>query len=337
MTQLTFYEMKFTLRSSTMNSKTFSRLLTCCVRSLFIVGLYALSVLIVDAARAPQSSRTFANPNEAAEALATAAQTADHSALRAIFGPGVDGIMAPDPVQAKEELKQFSDSIQQFHHVVNRSQNESVLEFGKDHTPFPVPIVKSDNGWYFDTDAGKEEILNRRIGRNELNALTSVRAYVEAQREYASRDRNNDQVLEYAQKLVSSPGKKDGLYWPSDLDGELSPLGPYFANAQSKGYLKKEAGPDATPEPFQGYYFKILTRQGKGAPGGKYDYVINGHMIGGFALIAYPADYGESGIMTFIVNQTGKVYQKDLGPKTDKVAPEIEEYDLDKTWKLSPD
>ena len=189
----------------------------------------------------------------------------------------------------------------------------------------------------FDTEAGKDELLSRRIGKNELSTLQSVRAYVEAQRDYASKDRDGDEVLEYAQKFRSTPGTKDGLYWPPDLDGEMSPLGPLVAEAQDQGYLTKAKEESAAPEPFHGYFFKILTRQGKHAPGGKYDYVINGNMIGGFALVAWPAEYGESGVMTFIVNQQGKVYQRDLGTNTAKIVKKLSAYDPDKDWQVSPD
>jgi hypothetical protein len=203
----------------------------------------------------------------------------------------------------------------------------------------PVPIVKTNGGWYFDTDAGKDELLSRRVGKNDLSTLPVLRAYVDAQRDYASRDHDGDGVLEYSQRLVNSPGKQDGLYWLSDLDGEESPLGPLVAFAQFEGYspeLRDEKN-EVERGPFHGYYFRILTRQGKHALGGKYDYVINGNMIGGFAMIAWPADYGGSGVMTFIVNQQGRVYQKDLGPKTSKLASRMKSYDPDPSWTLSPD
>jgi hypothetical protein len=209
------------------------------------------------------------------------------------------------------------------------------LEVGPDGWPFPVPIVKNGSSWFFDTAAGKEELLNRRIGRNELDVLKAMRAYVEAQREYASKDRNGDEVLQYAQRLASSPGKKDGLYWPLDLDGEMSPLGPLVAEAQTEGYHPQVKGQEQTRAPFHGYYFKILTQQGSNAPGGKYSYIINGRMIAGFALIAWPAEYGTSGVMTFIVNQQGRVYQRDLGDKTDELAPTMNTYDPGTGWALS--
>jgi hypothetical protein len=208
---------------------------------------------------------------------------------------------------------------------------------GTNSWPFAIPIVQRDGRWFFDTDAGKEELLNRRIGRNELEVLQAMRAYVDAQREYASFDRDGDEVLEYAQRLASSPGTKDGLYWPPDLDGEISPLGPLVAHAQASGYFGDTPIDKFSPQPFHGYLFKILTRQGKHAPGGKYDYVINGNMIGGFALVAWPAEYGDSGIMTFIVNQLGRVYQKDLGANTSKIGRKMSAYDPDDSWHISTD
>ena len=244
--------------------------------------------------------------------------------------------MNPDAVQAANEFAAFAAAFAETNRLVRESDTRRVLELGNDPWPFPVPIVRKDGHWFFDTAAGKDELLNRRIGRNELETLKVVRAYVQAQREYASRDRDGDGVLEYAQNFLSTPGNKDGLYWSPEPDGEISPLGPLVAAAQAEGY-RKSTGEKSAPQPFHGYLFKILTRQGKHASGAKYDYVINGNMIGGFALVAWPAGYGETGIMTFIVNQQGRVYQKDLGPQTGKTAGTMKAYDPDKTWTVSPD
>ena len=298
------------------------------------VALWLGPVLHVNAANI---GKTFASPEDAVHALTVAVNNHDSAALAAIFGPGFDTIESPDPVQEQNELTAFGQRLNASHNIERTATNQCILEVGEDRWPFAIPIVQKEGGsWFFDTDAGDDELLNRRIGRNELDALKSVRVYVDAQREYASKDRKGDQVLEYAQKLVSSPGAKDGLYWPTGDDGEISPLGPFYAEAQSRGYFKKTAETEG-PQPFHGYLFKILTRQGKNAPGGKYDYIINGHMIGGFALVAWPAEYGNSGIMTFIVNQQGRVYQQDLGAKTDKVAPDIKAYDPGPGWTVSRD
>jgi hypothetical protein len=294
----------------------------------------ALLLTLVPLAQAAEMGTTFATPEDAAQALATAAGAKDRDGLRALFGLATDELVAADQVQAGNDLGKFAAAFQTAHRLTARSDTEMILEVGKDNWPFPIPLVKEDNRWHFDTDAGKEELLNRRIGRDELATLETVRTYVDAQREYASRDRNGNEVLQYAQRFASTPGKKDGLYWPPELDGEISPLGPLVAEAQGEGYRKK--GNDK-PIPYHGYYFKILTRQGRDAPGGRYNYIINGNMIAGFALVAWPAQYGESGIMTFIVNQQGRVYQKDLGPKTGKLAQAMKEYEPDPTWRLSPD
>lgn len=282
--------------------------------------------------------RRFGSPEEAVSSLLLATAAADTNALRDVLGPGAEDLQNPDRVQATNELKTFSTALAATNHLVHVSDTLVMLEVGDDRWPFPVPIVKTAAGWFFDTDAGKTELLNRRVGKNELSTLPVVRAYVDAQREYAGSDHDGDGVLEYAQRLVSSPGKEDGLYWPSDYDEEESPLGPLVAYAQAEGYspeLRKEN--EVERGPYHGYYFKILTQQDSHAPGGKYNYVINGNMIGGFAMVAWPAEYGASGVMTFIVNQQGRVYQKDLGHKTSELAGNLKSYDPDPSWTLSPD
>ena len=286
--------------------------------------------------------KTFASPNEAVRALALAANNHDSNSLAAIFGPGFDRIQSADPVQAENDLASFAEGLNETSNLYFLSSNRCILEIGEDRWPFAIPIVQKGGSWFFDTDAGDDELINRRIGRNELDALKSVRVYVEAQREYASTYHTGSPVLQYAQKLISSPNAKDGLYWPTADDGEISPLGPFYAEAQGEGYFKPtlevaEDDEEPVPQPFHGYLFKILTQQGKHAPGGKYDYIINGHMIGGFALVAWPAEYGNSGIMTFIVNQQGRVYQQDLGDKTEKLALKMKAYDPGPGWSLSPD
>jgi hypothetical protein len=325
-------DMKTSSKASTMTApKTWSRFITqgCLV--------LALALFAPITASAADTDKTFATPEEAVSALVTATSEHNGSNLRGIFGPAAAELQNPDRVQATNEFRTFRSALEETNRLVHESDTKCVLEVGTNSWPFPVPIVKKDGRWFFDTEAGKEEILRRRIGKNELVTLEVMRAYVEAQREYASRDRNGDEVLEYAQHIASTPGTKDGLYWPPDLDGEISPLGPMVAVAQEQGYTVRAKGQESTRMPFHGYFFKILTRQGKHAPGGKYDYIINGHMIGGFALVAWPAAYGDSGIMTFIVNQQGRVYQKDLGPKTGKLAPGMKAYDPDPSWSVSPD
>ena len=307
-------------------------------------GLASLCILLLVLNLCPQMpalgeevAKTFATPEEAVAALQNAAKAQDEAALQAIFGSTWLELQNTDRVQATNECSAFAAALDQTTHLAHSSDAQCVLEVGTNFWPFPIPIVKRDGRWFFDTKAGQEELLNRRIGRNELAALEVMRGYVDAQRDYASRDRDGSEVLKYAQKLNSSPAKQDGLYWPPTLGGEASPLGPLVAYAQGAGYRLPPTEDDEEPGPFHGYYFKILTRQGKHAPGGKYDYVINGNMIGGFAMVAWPADYADSGIMTFIVNQQGRVYQKDLGPKTSKIAAGMKVYDPDPSWARSPD
>lgn len=303
------------------------------------ISVLLLALILPPALRAQEDQRTFSSPTEALAAFTQAVNAGDREALHKLFGPHLADIENADQVQATNELSSFAAALNATNRLVHETETRCIIEVGDDHWPFAIPIVQEGGKWLFDTDAGEDELLNRRIGRNELATLDVVRAYVGAQREYASQDRDGSQVLQYAQRLASSPGKKDGLYWSPDLDGDISPLGPLVAVAQSHGYnLEGQTNSAATaPVPFHGYLFKIIKRQGKHAPGGKYSYVINGRMIAGFALVAWPADYGKTGIMTFIVNQQGRVYEKDLGDKTDKQAPALDTYDPDSTWQLSPD
>lgn len=300
--------------------------------------LMTLTCILAAAKPGNEAGRSFATPEEAVASLLAATTAADSNALRVVLGPAAEDLQNPDRIQAANELKSFSSALAETNHLARVTDTLIILELGDDRWPFPVPLVKRSGGWFFDTNAGKEELLSRRIGNNELSTLQAVREFVEAQREYAGSDHDGDEILEFAQRLVSSPGKEDGLYWPPDLDGSLSPLGPLVAYAQVEGYSPElRAEDEAERGPYHGYYFKILTRQGKHAPGGKYNYVINGNMIGGFALVAWPAEYGTSGIMTFIVNQQGRVFQKDLGSKTSRLASRMDTYDPDSSWRLSPD
>jgi hypothetical protein len=210
-------------------------------------------------------------------------------------------------------------------------EDKAIIHLGNTDWPFPIPIVKKGDNWLFDAEQGRQEILNRRIGRNELSAIGAIKGYVEAQFEYANADRDDDDVSEYAQKLRSEPGKFDGLFWEVEEGQPQSPLGPLIAQARAVGYKVKPWAEQ--PSPYHGYYYRILTRQGRNAPGGKYDYIINKNMIAGFGLVAFPAQYGSSGIMTFVVNHQGKIYQKDLGPKTGAIVEKINEYNPDSTWE----
>ena len=272
----------------------------------------------------------FDSPEAAADALLTAAKTGDDKALLTVFGSEAEVLVdSGDPVADKNRREDFVQSYQTKHSLERDGDSKAVLVYGDDDFPFPVPIVKQGQKWQFDTKAGKEEILARRVGRNELSAIQVCLAYVDAEREYASVDRNGDGVLEYAQKLISSEGKQDGLYWPTKEGEPESPVGAGLAAARAEGYQIKGGG----HEPYHGYYYKSLTKQGKSAPGGAYDYVVHGRQIGGFALVAYPAEYRNSGIMTFLVSHDGVVYSKDLGPNTAKLASGMTSFNPDKTWK----
>ena len=299
-----------------------------------LVLAVALASCLLPETIAAQKGQGFQAPELAVKALQEALSAKDLNALGRIFGPDLSEIINPDLVEATNEFTIVSTGINESRQLVPAGKNRMALQFGREGTRFPVPLVEEAGRWYFDTQAGVEELNNRRIGRNELTVLEIIRTYVQAQREYASLDRDKDQVLEYAQKFRSSTGMKDGLFWRPEIDGTLSPLGPLAAEAETAGYTKREGN---KPQPFYGYYFKILTRQGKHAPGGAYDYIINGNMIGGFALIAWPSEYDRTGVMTFIVNQQGHVFQKDLGEKTESLAEVIDTYDPDSTWNTSED
>jgi hypothetical protein len=300
------------------------------------LGLTCLTLTLP--VRAPAADeQTFATPQEAIKALVAAARNNDTNAIRLIFGPAGHELISPDVVQATEAFKMFVQHLAEKTQVVNNSESNATLEIGTDGWPFPIPLVKEGAQWHFDTAAGSKEILARRIGMDEMGALNVCNAYVVAQREYASQDRMGDGVLAYAQFLRSTPGTHDGLFWPTNQPGEeLSPLGPLIAQARVEGYHRTATMLNDEQVPYHGYYFKILTRQGKHALSGKYNYIINGRMIAGFALVAWPAEWGNTGVMTFIVNQTGIVSQKNLGPQTVKIAKAITTYDPDGTWLPAP-
>ncbi len=279
-----------------------------------------------------QSQKLFSSPEDALKALVDAVKVKDRAALDQIFGPAGKDLRSSDEVQAATAFEEFSKHLAEKTDLVKESDSKVILHIGNEHWPFPIPIVKKNDQWFFDTEAGKEEILNRRIGEDELTAILVCRSYVKAQREYALKDWNGDGIIAYAQKLRSDPGQKNGLFWRTSPGEEVSPFGELIAKARMEGYKQGKSLFKEEPTPFHGYYFKILTRQGRHAPGGKYNYIINGNMVGGFALAAFPSSWGKSGVMTFIVNQQGKVYQKNLGPNTTKIVRKMKEYDPDKTW-----
>jgi hypothetical protein len=298
---------------------------------LIVAAIILMASCIAPARAADHSQASFARPDEAVRALIAAAEAGSMADLLKVLGPEAKPLVSSgDPVADREALARFTDLYAEANRIAPTGAGHATLLMGKDEWPFPIPLVSVGGAWHFDTAAGKDEILNRRIGHNELSAIEVCRSYVDAQREYASKDRNNNGFLEYAQKFASSPGKHDGLYWPAADNEEESPLGPLVASAQAAGYGAKSA--NGARVPYFGYYYRILKGQGDNAPGGAYDYVANGQMIGGFALVAFPAQYDVSGVMTFIVNQDGVVYQKDLGPNTAAIAEKLARFDPDPSW-----
>jgi hypothetical protein len=301
-------------------------------------GWFPITVLAVAAsmaaAAAPAVRQTrFPTPETAVEALITANRDNDKSALLAIFGPaGAKLINSGDPVEDRRGRVRFVTAYEAAHRIELEGQDKAVLVVGREDWPLPIPLVREPAGWRFDTQSGKEEILNRRIGRNELKVIEICRGYVVAQREYAALKVGG--LSEFARQFTSAPGQRDGLYWPAKPGDAESPLGPLVADARASGYAeRKPAAVRPPPRPFYGYFFHILTAQGPSAPGGAKSYVVDNHMTQGFALIAYPAIFGDSGVMTFIVNQSGIVFEKNLGPDTARIVRGITQYDPDPSWR----
>jgi hypothetical protein len=301
------------------------------IRGASLVG--AVILALATPSRLSAHEERFATPDDAVAALKAAAETKDTKALDKIFGSAVHDLVSPDAIQASNAFNLFARRVSERTKLNHDSDSRIGLQIGYDAWPFPIPLVEEKDKWFFDTEAGKEEILNRRIGMDELATIRVCESYVEAQREYAGEDRNHDDVLEYAQHLRSTPGQHDGLYWHAEPGDEASPLGPLIVEAHGEGYQHDEKIMTEEQKPYHGYYFKVLTRQGKNAAGGKYDYIINGHMIAGFAMVAWPEKWGNTGVMTFIVNQQGKVYEKNLGGRTASIARHMSTYDPDPTWK----
>ena len=302
--------------------------------------------------------KLFATPEDARDALVAAAAAKDDAALATIFGPEHGKMKSGDPVQDKHHAERFALHVQEGCTLNKVSDEKYTLVVGLRQFPFPVPIVKDGDKWRFDTAGGLEEILHRRIGSNELSAIMTARAYAIAQWEYFGEGglHSEDGLAQFAQKFISTPGMHDGLYWETAPGEDPSPLGPLVAAARAEGYgagganqaasvkpastgakgAAAAAEPAQPHAPYHGYFFKILTRQGPSAPGGAFTYLLNGHMIAGFALVAYPDEWGNSGVMTFIINTQGRVYQKNLGAKTAEIASAMKEYDPDPSWTLVP-
>ena len=293
-----------------------------------LTGL-TMAVLVFAMTAAAGAQQSFKTVAEAADALLNAVKSGDQRGILAVLGADGAGIASSgDKVEDAAARKRFTDAYDAKHQINMEGEQKAVLVIGDQDWPFPIPIVRKDDSWRFDTAAGREEILDRRVGRNELAAIQACLAYVDAQNDYAELMRASTGTAAYAQRIVSQPGKKDGLYWPTGPGETASPLGELVASATTEGY-RVEGG----HAPFHGYYYRILTRQGPAAHGGAYDYIAHGKMIGGFALVAYPAVYRNSGVMTFVVNHNGVVFEKDLGPHTANIAEHLASFNPDDTWK----
>jgi hypothetical protein len=297
------------------------------------LGLVALFWLAGAAHAAAQiKQEVFPTPESAVDALVAANRNNDTKALLKVLGPASEKLIhSGDSVADREGRKKFVEAYDAVHKIESEGDNRRILIVGAEEWPMPIPLVRSDRGWRFDSAEGELEILNRRIGRNELNVIRVCRAYVEAQREHAAQNRKDGKPPVYAQKLLSAPGKQDGLYWPATEGAAESPLGPLIADAAAEGYSGDAA---LAQKPYHGYFYKILTQQGEHAAGGARDYIADGRMTRGFALIAFPAKYGDSGVMSFIVNQNGIVYEKNLGPDGAEIARRMEAFDPDESWKM---
>jgi Protein of unknown function (DUF2950) len=286
-----------------------------------------------------QAQATYATPEAALSALVTAVEAKNRPAMDGIFGPDASQLFSGDPAEDNRNLDHFAASLRASAKLQKDTHGGYTILVGNKGWPFPIPIVRQNDRWLFDTKAGLNEILNRRIGEDELSAIATCRAYVVAQWEYyTASGADHDGLAVYAQRFVSLPGHHDGLYWPAGSDEKASPMGELVAAAgvesQATDNSAQTGAGQIQSSPYHGYYFRILTRQGPSAPGGKFAYVINGNMIAGYALVAWPARWGNTGVMTFIVNQQGRVYQKNLGPDTAKIAAAMTEYNPDPTWQL---
>jgi hypothetical protein len=300
------------------------------IPSLARLASLAAAVLALAMASA-NGQQSFKTADEAVGALMSAAKTGDRQAVLSVLGrDGADIVSSGDRVADASARNRVIEAYDDKHQVVMEGTDKAVLILGREDWPFPIPLMRKDGSWRFDTAAGREEILYRRVGRNELSAIQACLAYVDAQQEYAERGIAGNGV--YAQRIVSQPGNKDGLYWPAQSGEDESPLGELAASAAAEGY---RVGQQRAP--YHGYYYKVLTRQGPNAPGGALDYTVRGRMIGGFALVAYPAEYRNSGVMTFLVNHRGDVYEKDLGPNTARIAASMTAFNPDNTWRRVTD
>jgi Protein of unknown function (DUF2950) len=298
---------------------------------LFVAGLFYLMIATAATAQAVSGQKTFSSPLEAVHALVEAARSGDPAQLEPLLGPHATQLISSgDAGAAKELLAGFVKAYGEKHSLLVEAQGFERLQVGSADWPFPFPIVRDGEVWYFDVDRGNQEILDRRIGRDELGAIAVCEGYVQSQVEYGSKGRDGDPSGIYAQRFHSNPGKQDGLYWPVAKGEPESPMGPLVASASAAELARH---PTQSPVPYYGYFYRILTEQGAYAPGGAKSYIVDGKLTGGFALIAYPAEYRSSGVMTFIVNQDGVIYQQDLGDQTGELASKMTAYNPDSSWE----
>ena len=292
--------------------------------------MIAVSLAAQKPAGQQTTQKRFGSAEEAVQSIIKAAKTNNRTEMLAILGSDAEDLLSSgDKIADRRARQLILVALNEKWSLASQGPNSKTLIIGNEEWPYPIPLVKDKGGWRFDTAAGREEILYRRVGRNELSTIKSCRVYVSAQKEYAEKGHDGKAAGLYAQKLASEPGKQDGLFWKTGPGEDFSPLGELAAEAASEGYTRAESG----PTPLHGYLFRLLTAQGAAAPGGAKSYLTNGEMKGGFALVAYPADYRNSGVMTFIVNQDGVVYEKDLGEQTAQVASQMKEYNPDRSWR----
>jgi Protein of unknown function (DUF2950) len=302
-------------------------------RPLFVTIFLVLGLSVGPSARAiaAEVQQTFDSPKAAVDALVTAAQNGDMKTLGSILGSDAEPILSSgDPVADRNARDNFAANYREMHRIAYDAQGRVILYLGAGNWPFPIPLIKKNGAWEFDTASGETELLNRRIGQNELLTIGVLKELTRAQQEYANEEREGGSVKQFARKILSDPGTHDGLYWAAAESEPASPIGPLIASATAEGYKK---GSNGNPVPFHGYYYRVLTQQGVHAPGGPRNYLVNGKMTRGFAFLAYPAEYRSSGVMTFMVNQDGVIVQKDLGANTGQVVKAMTKFNPDRTWE----
>jgi hypothetical protein len=300
--------------------------------SRFLASVLTLALTIGLPFAGACAQESFPTPEAAAKALVDAVRGHEKFTLDRFFGEGARDVLSTgNPDEDQRNIDKFIAAADEAVQLDKVDEDTRVLKLGRAQWPFPVPIAKLATGWTFDLAAGREEILNRTIGRNELSAIEACRLYVEAQKEYYRIASQDDGVPQYAQRIISSPGKRDGLYWPASNQADRSPLGDGILEDVLRAVVPGK------PTPYHGYYFRILTGQGPSALGGAYNYVINGRMIAGFGLVAYPEDWGRTGVMSFICNQQGRIFEKNLGPRSTTLGAAMSRFDPDKTWRLVAD